>query len=269
MTTATANYIMHGSRLRSLFFDASIRREAAILSCTCVAASAAYPRSQWFHALRVGRSGKVFEPASGSFDVTVAPSEDVQASVDRCPPGGCVLLLPGTHAGPLVLAADREVHVFGRGLVTLWTSAGHALVSRAATSTLDGLIVRQCPTLDSVTVAPDGPTSTINDRDEGAPVPGAAGAPALEEAFEDLEEPPEEFGVCIEAGRLRLQACDISSASSTSLFIHGGADPVVSSCKCVRARGGLEVSCIFLPSLEIWAPVGASSPGHTSTLQPA
>ena len=55
------------------------------------------------------------EPASGAFDVTVAPGEDAQAAVGRCPPKGCVLLLPGTHDGPLAQLPVEEVHVFGRG----------------------------------------------------------------------------------------------------------------------------------------------------------
>ena len=85
--------------------------------------------------------GFVATPAA--FDVTVAPGEDVQAAVDACPPGGTVLLGPGTHAGPLTLGADKEVHVFGRGRATLRAEWGDALLSRAARATVDGLIVRR------------------------------------------------------------------------------------------------------------------------------
>ena len=121
----------------------AIGREAAALACVCKAAAAAAPTSKWRSVVRVGRGGAVFEPAAGTFDVTVAPGEDVQAAVDRCPPGGCVLLLPGTHAGPLVLEADQEVHVFGRGRATLQTSTGDVFTSEAAKGTADGLVLRR------------------------------------------------------------------------------------------------------------------------------
>ena len=83
----------------------------------------------------------VFPP--DAFDVTVAPGEGVQAAVNSCPPGGSVLLLPGTHEGTLVLPADKEVHVFGRGQATLRTWSGDVLYSRAATSTIEGLAMWQ------------------------------------------------------------------------------------------------------------------------------
>ena len=82
--------------------------------------------------------GWVFPP--DAYDVTVAPGQPVQAAVDACPAGGCVLLLPGTHVGPLVLTAGKEVHVFGRGLATL-RAAGTVVTSEAAVATLDGLII--------------------------------------------------------------------------------------------------------------------------------
>ena len=50
--------------------------------------------------------GWVFPP--DAFDVTVTPDEDVQVAVDACPPGGSVLLLPGTHNGPLDLPAGKR-----------------------------------------------------------------------------------------------------------------------------------------------------------------
>ena len=51
-----------------------------------------------------------------------------------------MLLLPGTHEGPLVLSAYQEVYVFGRGLATLRT-AGTVVTSVAARGTKDRLIV--------------------------------------------------------------------------------------------------------------------------------
>ena len=92
--------------------------------------------------MRVGRINAVLESVSGAFDVTVPPGEDVQAAVNRCPPGGSVLLLPGTHNGPLVLRANKEVHVFGRGQATLRTAAGFVVSSEAVNATLDGLVIR-------------------------------------------------------------------------------------------------------------------------------
>ena len=168
-----------------------VRRDAAALACLCKAASDASSSSKWHSAVRVSLSGAVIEPASGTIDVTVAPGEDVQAAVDRCPPGGCVLLLPGMHAGPLVLVADKEVHVFGRGRATLQTADGDVLVSSAATSTVDGLFLR---------------------REAGG---------------------GEDYCVWIKSGRLRLQACDITSASLACIAIEGGADPTVAMCKYV------------------------------------
>ena len=75
------------------------RRDAAALACVCRAAAAAAPTSKWRSAVRIGPGGHVLEPASGTFDVTVVPGEDVRAAIDRCPSGGSVLLLPGVHEG--------------------------------------------------------------------------------------------------------------------------------------------------------------------------
>ena len=87
-----------------------------------------------------GRVGYVFPP--GAFDVTVAPGEDVQAAINRCPAGGSVMLLPGTHKGPVELAADKEVHVFGRGQAVLLRANGTTLTSFATKATIDGLLIR-------------------------------------------------------------------------------------------------------------------------------
>ena len=172
-------------------------RDAAMLACTFSAAAAALRESRWPRFVRIGPSGTVLEPANGAFDVTVAPGEGVQAAVDRCPRGGCVLLLPGTHEGPLVLGANQEVHVFGRGQATLRTAVGNVVTSKAFMATVDGLVIRQQEVIEAWEVG-------------------------------------EGFGVLIEAGALRLQACDISCAARACISIEGGTgtDPVVIDCKC-------------------------------------
>ena len=153
---------------------------------------------KWRSVLRVGINA-VLESVSGAFDVTVPPGEDVQVAVNRCPPGGSVLLLPGTHNGPLVLRANKEVHVFGRGQATLRTAAGFVVSSEAVKATLDGLIIRH-----------------------------------------DAEIHSSNCVVGIRSGRLRMQACIITSAQVVCIYISGGADPLVISCKCVW--GGLGLS---------------------------
>ena len=64
-----------------------------------------------------------------------------------CPPGGCVLLQPGAHAGPLLLPANRPVHVFGRGQATVAYTYGHgpwtdALLCRGGDSSVDGVTIQ-------------------------------------------------------------------------------------------------------------------------------
>ena len=161
----------------------------------CKAASDAPSASKWHSAVRVGPRGLVLEPASGTFDVTVPPGANVQAAVDACPPGGCVLLLPGAHAGPVDLAPGKEVHVFGRGRATLRTADDFVLTSSTVTSTIDGLILR---------------------REAGG---------------------GRHYCVWITGGRLRLQACDIASASLACVVIQGGADPTVAACRCACGVG--------------------------------
>ena len=174
-------------------------RDAAALACVCQAASDAPRASKWHSAARVSPDGLVLESPSGAFDVTVAPGEDVQAAVDRCPPGGSVLLLPGTHAGTLFLTAGKVVHVFGRGHATLRAAMGAVVTSEAARGTLDGLIIL---------------------REAGGPV----------------NDTP--CGVWIRGGRLRLQGCDVTCAQpdSSCIIIEGGADPLLLSCRYLRAQ---------------------------------
>ena len=143
----------------------------------------------------------MLEPAKDAFDVIVAPGTNIQAAVDSCPRGGSVLLLPGTYEGQLFLFADQEVHVFGRGLATVWWAAGCVLTSWAAKATVDGLIVR----LDA---------SGIN---SASCVSIRGGALRLQ-------------GCDV-----------ISVALGPSVTIEGGADPTLVSCRCVSARGALIV----------------------------
>ena len=169
------------------------RRDAAALACCCVDAAAAAPACKWRNAVRVGPGGAVLEPASGAFDVVVAVGESVQAAVDRCPRGGSVLLLPGTHFGPLVLSADQSVHVFGRGRARLVTSVSDVVTSAAASATIDGLALKR---------------RDVEGEGEGGP----------------------DFGVRIIENRLRVQFCFIHGAPNSGVHVSNGADPVVSNC---------------------------------------
>ena len=119
-------------------------RDAAALACVCANAASAYREGRWPRAVRVKVDGTVFEPILGAFDVTVAPGEDVQAAVERCPPGGCVLLLPGSHRGTLTLA-ESEVHIFGRGEAELFFDQGNVLTSTIGIATVVGLRLRREP----------------------------------------------------------------------------------------------------------------------------
>ena len=170
------------------------RRDAAKLAGVCKSTAEAFREVRRRRAVRVGPDGAVREPASGAFDVTVVPGENVQAAVDACPPGGSVLLLPGTHDVPLVLTAGKVVHVFGRGLATLRAARGTVVTSEADTSTLDGLIIRR-----------ESGGIGNNQRD----------------------------CVWIKGGRLRLQACDIMGAANYTycVTIEGGANPRLVACK--------------------------------------
>ena len=181
----------------------------------------------------------MLEPASGTFDVTVAAGEDVQAAVDRCPPGGCVLLLPGTHAGPVVLTADKVVHVFGRGRATLQTSAGEVVISQASKATLDGILIQRMA----------GNTSN------------------------------KDYAVWIVHGGLRMQACEITCAALACVCIDGGADPVLAACKCVLGRtrlfllgignkmkGGAAGGLFHPPSLNALYSLGLNMPPSSPPL---
>ena len=173
-----------------------------MLACSFKAARDAYLHSKWPRAVCVKRSGAVLEPANGAFDVTVAPGEDVQAAVDACPAGGCVLLLPGTHEGSLVLAADKEVHVFGRRRATLRATLGNTITSEASGSTCAGLLVQRVTRF----------------ADDNETVLGAEGN-----------------GVHIRGGALRLQDCEILCEALVGVLVSGeGTDPTVAGCRWAR-----------------------------------
>lgn len=99
-----------------------------------------YPRSKWHSAARIG-----LDPAAGADNVTFAPWEGIQPAVERCPPGGSVLLLlPGTQNKPLTLAAGKEVQVFRRWLATAAGGderGGHGLTHRQVAA--GGLLLRR------------------------------------------------------------------------------------------------------------------------------
>jgi len=180
-----------------------------VIACVCRAAAAAFP-AKWHSAIRIATGGLVLAPASGAYDVTVSPGTNVQEAVDACPPDGSVLLLPGTHEGPLMLAAEKKVHVFGRGRALLRTATGTVLTSDAAISTVDGLIIR---------------------REAGG----------ISNENRDC--------VCIRGGQLRMQMCDIvcDAPFSPGVAIEGGANPFLDACWCgVHARGGCSQPDCFI-----------------------
>ena len=76
-----------------------------------------------------------------AFDVTVAVGSNVQEAVDGCREGGCVLVSPGTHSGPLTLS--KEVHLFGLGKATLQAGKGSVITSTAAKATVSGFSIRK------------------------------------------------------------------------------------------------------------------------------
>ena len=115
-------------------------RDAAAIACLCRAARAAVRASSWPAVVRIRRDGMVLEPASGAFNETEAPGQSVQAAVDRCRPGGSILLLPGVHEGPMVLG-ETETHLFGRNAARLWMRRGALITSTAPVATVDRLIL--------------------------------------------------------------------------------------------------------------------------------
>ena len=214
-------------------------RDAAALACVCANTARAYREGHWPRAVRVKRSGAVLEPFSGTFDVTVAPGEDVQDAVDRCPLGGCVLLQPGRHEGHLVLAAGQEVHVFGRGQATLRSTTEIVLKCEGASATVDGVSLKRLP---------------------------ATGGGFLDRC------------IYILSGALRLQTCDIISAvdSGISAWATDGAEFDLSlvECKCVErllssCPGGGDDATGRLLSERRMAPLPSPPCTHIACVSPA
>ena len=128
-----------------------------------------------------------------TFDVTVSPSEPLQAAIDRCLEGGSILLLPGAYEGGVVLST--KVHLFGRGEATLRRAGGEGpvITSTAPTATLDGLVVRLGPHAE-----------------------GEVG----------------HFGILITTGSLLVRHCDVSSKSRSNICVRGAsASPIILACK--------------------------------------
>ena len=108
----------------------------------------------------------MYEPASGQFDLVIAPGQNVADALADVRHGASVLLLPGLHLGPITLT--KAVHIFGRGQACVrmpgqagaagTSSAGRpgpslamdvnsALISSFAdVATCDGLTLRQVRT---------------------------------------------------------------------------------------------------------------------------
>ena len=82
---------------------------------------------EWLDALRAaapaGSAMAAAPAAPAAYDVSVAPGESVQAAVDRCPAGGAVLLRPGVHRGPVVIAGRGVGGCTGRA-GPRWRTAG-------------------------------------------------------------------------------------------------------------------------------------------------
>ena len=101
--------------------------------------------------------------------------------------------MPGTHRGPLAIA--REAHLWGARGALLEADGEEAtvLTSSAPLATVAGLAIRRL-----------------------AHPPGSRGG----------------YGVWVRAGGLRLQGCDVSSASLTCVAVSSvSSDPLVVGCR--------------------------------------
>ena len=166
----------------------------------------------WWSAQSSGRANFVPQPAA--FDVTVAPGDYLQAAVDRCPPGGSVLLLPGLHPGSLLLTKD--VHVFGRGAAEIRSSnSAHVIVSVAPDAVIDGLILRSQPDLGHE-------------------------SPTIADLAVGLAERNWNTCTCVEVvgGRLRMQACHIDRAIGDGVQVTARAEVEIVACQCAGGRRG-------------------------------
>ena len=161
------------------------------LACVCRGAAEAQARRPRSDALRVSpTSKKVWEPASGHFDLVLNPGEDFEVAAGR--PLRTVLLLPGVHA-PFVM---REgLHVFGRRLASVSSSEGTIPDISGA---------EHCALFSTVTAATvDGVTFT-------GPLTPDADAAANDEAAP---------AVWIRFGGMRMQTCHVTCPGGIGILI--------------------------------------------------
>ena len=121
---------------------------AARLACVCQNAAAAYAGRPKSDAVRVSpASGRVWEPASGRFDVEVALGDNLTVAFNRIKDKGgvtTVLIRPGLHAGRMELrGGEGEVHVFGRGATIVATDNQPLVTLDLVTATIDNLTLRR------------------------------------------------------------------------------------------------------------------------------
>lgn len=206
--------------------------------------------------MRISPDGTVHAPSSGTFDVAIAPGSNVQDGVDACPPGGSVLLLPGTHLGPLMLGADKEVHVFGRGRATLQTAEGCVVTSTAPVATLDGLVIRREAAAEGVQEAV-GATVRIHDggvRLQACDITNVAeGNPMVHYCVEVYNAQPtlvgcnihdgKDEGVFMEGGSVRLEDCTIARMKYSGVLNSMDGDVVLIGCNIAQnGRAGVFVN---------------------------
>ena len=168
----------------------------------------------------------VLPPSDGAYDVTIAPGENVQAGVDRCPPGGSVFFLPGTHAGPLRIASKKVIRMFGGGRAILRSTTGDTIDCSDAEASLDGLILR-----GRVPQAA---------REEGS----------ITRLSDDELYCPMSYCISAKGGDLRIQACDIRGGLRGGVRLINHAAAAIARC-----RYGERASAAFqiVTHREIWA----------------
>ena len=174
----------------------------AFLSSAAFQAFRATPAHQ--RAVRVApTSGRVLPPLDEEgFSARVEPGQNMQASVNACPSGGSILLLPGVHRGTLVLPRDKVVHVFGRDSPVIQPYSlerqSAVVVSKAKKSTLVGIRLRS-------------PTNVRFNRTL----------------------------LLIRCGNLRLQDCDLVSTNGTCMRVSMGG-PTLQGCQLRNSRIGVD-----------------------------
>ena len=214
--------------------------------------------------LRCPAKDDVCEPASGVFDVTVAPGQSLQAALSRCPPGGTVLLLPGMHAGPLVLA-DKTMHVFGRGQATLVARTVDVVSSTVLKSTLDGIAIRQEGEGSAGRFAISVTAGRLRVQDCDVTSRSGLGCISVDGVGADPTfvgcrvHDSARVGVAFEGGcRGSMRDCDVWGNEKAGIWIGDGAYPSISCCKVHDGRDvGVGISGVHttgrLESCEVWA----------------